>query len=205
MADNRSTTLIDLIRHGEPQGGPRFRGHQDDPLSERGWQQMQGAVAAGEHWDQVLSSPLSRCQAFARRIAEARQIPLHTDPALKEIYFGDWEGLTAAQIEHQQPGRLSAFWHNAQDNPPPGGETLTDFYHRINGAWAHWQNALQGQRVLLVCHGGVIRMVLSAVLGMTPAAAMAGLQVPYACRSRVRIDHSEHGVLSCLVQHGRLE
>jgi alpha-ribazole phosphatase len=56
--------------------------------------------------------------------------------------------------------------------------------------------------VLLVCHGGVIRMVLSHVLGLSPGKAMAGFQVPFACRSQVRIDDTEHGTLRCLVRHG---
>lgn len=199
-----TTTLFDLIRHGEPRGGTRFRGSLDDPLSERGWQQMRGAIGEQEVWDRVLCSPLQRCQAFARAFARERGLPLAMDEALQEIDFGDWEGRTPAQIEQSDPGRLAAFWRNARDTPPPGGETLEAFHQRVTGAWAHWQEQLAGERVLLVCHGGVVRMILSAVLEMSPAAAMASLHVPYAGRSRVRIDHSEHGMLSCLIQHGRL-
>ena len=48
-----TTTLIDLIRHGEPEGGPMFRGQTDHPLSATGWQQMRGAIGDGEHWDET--------------------------------------------------------------------------------------------------------------------------------------------------------
>ncbi|MDX1589098.1 MAG: histidine phosphatase family protein [Oleiphilaceae bacterium] len=204
MHSQDSTTVFDLLRHGEPLGGSRFRGSLDDPLSERGWRQMREATAGEETWDRVLSSPLQRCQAFARALARERGIPLSLDPALQEIHFGDWEGRTGEEIERSDPGRLAAFWNNALENPPPGGETLTAFHQRVTGAWQHWRDALSGERVLLVCHGGVVRMILSAVLQSSPSAAMASLQVPYACRSRVRIDRSDYGVLSCLVQHGAL-
>jgi len=205
MASDPVTTWFDLMRHGEPRGGPKYRGHLDDPLSELGWQQMRDGIREEDHWDVVLTSTLSRCQAFAEEIATARALPLHRDPALREIHFGDWEGLSAAEIQQREPGRLAAFWRNAVDHPPPGGETIPDFQQRIVQAWTHWQEALRGQRVLLVCHGGVIRMVLGHVMAMPPGVAMASLQVPYACRSRVRLDHSEHGNLSCLIQHGSLD
>ena len=56
-------TLIDLLRHGEPEGGRAYRGHSiDDPLSETGWQQMWAAVGYHKPWEQIVSSPLQRCQ-----------------------------------------------------------------------------------------------------------------------------------------------
>jgi alpha-ribazole phosphatase len=45
-------------------------------------------------------------------------------------------------------------------------------------------------------------MVLAHVLSMAPSKAMAGVQVPYACRSKIRLDQTEFGTLSCLVSHG---
>jgi broad specificity phosphatase PhoE len=54
-----------LLRHGEPEGGRLYRGNLlDDPLSEKGWQQMQASVN-GKHWDFIATSPMARCQAFA--------------------------------------------------------------------------------------------------------------------------------------------
>ena len=58
-------TLIDIIRHGEPVGGKRYRGQIDDPLSEKGWQQMRDAVAGHNPWDVIISSPLARCNRGA--------------------------------------------------------------------------------------------------------------------------------------------
>ena len=64
-------TIIDFIRHGEPVGGRAYRGHNiDDPLSEKGWQQMRTAVADHCPWSQLISSPLLRCKDFANELAE---------------------------------------------------------------------------------------------------------------------------------------
>jgi Fructose-2,6-bisphosphatase len=67
-----STTIFDLIRHGEPAGGQMYRGHKDDPLSEQGWQQMRNAITGDDKWDHILSSPLLRCREFAAELAKER-------------------------------------------------------------------------------------------------------------------------------------
>lgn len=197
-----TTTTFDLIRHGEPAGGHMYRGHKDDPLSELGWQQMRDAIAAGEQWDHILSSPLLRCREFASELATQTGAPLTIADGFKEICFGDWEGKTREQVAQEYGDHQANFWRDAENHPPINGEHINDFHQRIGEAWQHWQQQLQGQRVLLVCHGGVIRMVLSHVLGLSPGKAMAGFYVPFANRSQVRIDDTEHGTLRCLVRHG---
>ncbi|WP_404366712.1 histidine phosphatase family protein [Marinobacter sp.] len=203
MADEVKTTLVDLIRHGEPEGGPMFRGGKDDPLSELGWQQMNAAIGKDEKWDCILTSPLQRCIRFAETMGERYGIPVHTDDRLREIGFGEWEGLTAEAIaERYGKRRLALFWADASTNPPPGGEPFADFQSRVQTAWDMWTERLAGQRVLLVCHGGVVRVSLAHVMGISRERVLSAMLVPYACRSRVRLDHSEHGTLSCLVSHG---
>ena len=56
MSDPLST-VIDLLRHGEPLGGRRYRGQRDDPLSEQGWRQMRASVGGYREWQAVVSSP----------------------------------------------------------------------------------------------------------------------------------------------------
>lgn len=196
-------TIIDLIRHGEPEGGPMFRGAKNDPLSERGWQQMNAAIGPEERWDVVLSSPMERCIRFAETVAERLAIPLHSDARLREIGFGEWEGMTLEQIQTRYgKERLARFWADAELNTPPGGERLSHFQLRIEAAWQEWTERLAGQRVLLVCHGGVVRVAIGAIMGIPRERVLSAMQVPYACRSRVRLDRSDHGSLSCLVSHG---
>ena len=203
MGNNDMGTWFDLIRHGEPEGGPRYRGTLDDPLSELGWSQMRAAVGSREQWDCVLTSPMQRCQPFAAEVAAARGIELMVAPGLAEMSFGDWEGMTAAEIRQQMPGQLEAFWSDPIANPPANGEPLDAFYRRVTDAWAHWRSELEGKRVLVVAHGGVIRMVLAGVMSTPLDQAMGAVMVPYACRSRIRMDRMEQQWLSCLVAHGQ--
>ncbi len=197
-----TTTFFDLIRHGEPAGGPMFRGSQDDPLSDTGWQQVNAAIREDDHWDLIVTSPLQRCHAFARQLARQRQLPLHEEPRLREIGFGDWEGRTSADIMTRTPDALTRFWSDPVNHPPPGGEAITAFHERVAEAWQHWQKEAAGKRVLVVCHGGVIRMVLAEVMGIPLNRSFSAMAVPYACRSRIRVDESPHGTLSCLQTHG---
>ncbi|KGD63573.1 alpha-ribazole-5'-phosphate phosphatase [Alcanivorax nanhaiticus] len=197
-----TTTFFDLIRHGEPAGGHKYRGHRDDPLSELGWQQMRDAIGKDEEWDHILTSPLLRCREFASELSAQLKVPVTVAEGFKEICFGDWEGKTREQVAQEYGDHQANFWRDAENYPPPNAETVQDFYQRIGTAWQHWSQELAGQKVLLVCHGGVIRMVLGHVLGLTPSNAMAGFHVPFANRSQVRLDQTEFGTLSCLVSHG---
>ncbi|MBF5058480.1 alpha-ribazole-5'-phosphate phosphatase [Alcanivorax sp. 521-1] len=200
-----TTTWFDLLRHGEPDGGPRYRGHRDDRLSDLGWEQMGAAVRDDDHWDHILTSPLARCRAFAEALAAERGLPCTVEPGFKEISFGAWEGLTPEQVDERFGDSQARFWRDAERHSPDGGEPIQAFHERVGAAWRHWHQELAGQRVLLVCHGGVIRMVLAHVTGLAPGRALGAFLVPYANRSRVRLDRTEHGPLACLVQHGTLE
>ena len=63
--------VIDLIRHGTPVGGSKYRGHAiDDPLTEQGWQQMYAAIGNYNYWDRIISSPMHRCLDFAEQLSE---------------------------------------------------------------------------------------------------------------------------------------
>ena len=104
-----TTTLFDLIRHGEPAGGHMYRGHKDDPLSDLGWQQMRDAIQAGDQWDHILTSPLLRCREFAAELSKQQHIPLTVAHDFKEISFGDWEGKTREQVAQEYGDHQAKF------------------------------------------------------------------------------------------------
>lgn len=187
---NRYTTVIDLMRHGEPEGGRMFRGTKDDPLSPTGWQQMRSVAAGFSPWQTVVSSPLRRCREFAAEVAGQLGLTLDVDPLFREIGFGDWEGLTAEQVEAGWPGALAEYWRMPEAYTPPGGEPLVRFDARIEAAWDGLLERHRGRHMLLVCHGGVIRACLRQVLGL-PLANLWRIDVPYAAPSRVRIHGSD--------------
>ncbi len=184
----RMETIIDFIRHGEPEGGQRFRGHSiDDPLSEKGWGQMRSAVENSCPWTQVVSSPLIRCHAFARELNQQHHIPVQVDDRLKEVGFGDWEGFSHAEIQARDLSRHQAFYADPVSNRPPGAEPLDVFFTRISGALETIVTDFVGQHVLVVAHAGVIRAIMAHVLDI-PAVAVYRIQVINAGLSRVRYE-----------------
>jgi len=179
-------TLIDLMRHGEPEGGPRYRGHIDHPLTKQGWEQMRTQIGDTLPWQEIITSPLLRCAEFAEELARETGLPLAYEPRLMEIYFGDWEGKTAAELEKQDKQAFYAFYDNPLANTPPGAESLEDFQNRVCAAWQDIQHQYQQRHVLVVTHGGSIRIILAQILNM-PLEAIFRLDVPYAAISRIQL------------------
>lgn len=180
------TTTIDLMRHGEVEGGSRFRGSTDDPLTELGWQQMQQALEPGDDWTQVISSPLQRCVKFSEFWSEQHQLDCFSDSAFQEMHFGDWEGKTAEEISTSNPDALKNFWQDPNRFAPDNSESLSDFRQRVLIAWENLIQKQSGQHVLLVTHGGPIRIILAHILEM-PEHALLRLETPHAAISRIKV------------------
>jgi Fructose-2,6-bisphosphatase len=196
-------TLVDLMRHGEPQGGQGYRGQGiDDPLSPLGWEQMRRAVGARCRWDQIISSPLSRCWLFAAELAAQHTLPLAIDPAFREIGMGDWEGRSHLEIRRHESERFAAFKRDPVAFRPPGGEPLESFQHRIVTAYERQIAVYPGRRLLIVCHAGVIRALLGHVLGARPE-RWYRLQIDHASISRIRLDR--FGISSIAIQTSVLD
>jgi len=190
---------VDLLRHGEPLGGKRFRGQTDDPLSEFGWRQMWDAVGGTTApWQHIVSSPLQRCSAFAQAVADKHQLSLRMEPRFKEIRFGEWEGHTPEEIQERDSERYRRYREDPAAFMPAGAEPMPEFVARVAQGWESLLTEQQGRHVLVVCHAGVIRAVLGQVLGMTPE-MLFRIQVDYASISRLKV--SDHQPPS-LVFHG---
>ena len=180
-------TRIDLLRHGEPVGGSRYRGQVDDALSEKGWQQMWQAVAGRSDWQQIITSPLRRCQAFADQLAEQHGLPVHSEPRFSEVGFGVWEGKTRVELEQQFPGQLTRFYQDPVNQRPTGAEPLDDFLSRVQNGFDELLARFAGQTVLIVAHAGVIRAVMAHALNIPPA-AMYRIHVANAGMTRLSTD-----------------
>ena len=196
-----TSTIIDMIRHGEPVGGKRYRGQIDDPLSDKGWSQMRTAVGGHCPWDVIVSSPLSRCAAFAEELATRHGLPLSLDERLMEIGFGAWEGKTAAELMAEDPDCLINFWRDPLNHTPPGAETLAEFAARITAAWQAILDTHANHHVLLVGHAGQMRMVIRHVLA-TPLEMMFRIQVENAAITRIQVDGEGSEALPRLIFHG---
>ena len=165
----RADVLVDLIRHGEPEGGPRYRGFNiDDPLSEKGWQQMWSAVESAHPWTHIVTSPLRRCRDFAEALGEKHQLPVTVQPNFKEVGFGDWEGKTKAELQQIDLDGFKAFYRDPINHRPEGAENLDAFRQRVATAYDEVIAVQGGQHLLIVAHAGVIRAIVAHVLSSGP-------------------------------------
>ncbi len=192
-----SETQIDIIRHGEPEGGRRYRGSSiDDPLSKIGWQQMWDAVPEKPHWEHIISSPLSRCLKFSEALADTLSINFSVVDNLKEIGFGSWEGRTPEDIKNNEGNALEDFLSDPVNNRPEGAEPLDDFAKRIWDVYENLAEQYRGQHILVVAHAGVIRAITSQILGMPLDDVYSRLKIEYAAVATTRIPSGRKPILA---------
>jgi alpha-ribazole phosphatase len=157
---------LDLLRHGETTFSHTLRGHLDDELTEQGWLQMQStiqqALNSQMHWDVIISSPLQRCQKFAVALAQQLEKPLLLHTEMKEMFFGDWEGVSTQTIYETEPELLANFWQFPTQYHAPNGESFAQFQQRVMYGVNRIYDEMQQNhwhRALVVTHGGVIKLL----------------------------------------------
>ena len=192
--ENEYTVIVDLLRHGEPEGKQCLRGRTDHALTETGWEQLSKATINNPGWTQVVSSPLQRCSAFAQNYSQKSGLPLHINPDFQEINFGLWDGKTYKELYESEPEALSGFWKDPYLHTPPQGEPLKLFNQRVQQAWEQLIGQAKGEHILLITHGGVIRQILAKIFELpeTSTASIKRMYLPYAsqCRVEVYVDGS---------------
>ena len=160
-------TLL-FIRHAETDMAGAFCGHSNPPVNERGYQQIETLVKTLEAApiDAIYSSDLARAATTADALAIAFRRRSVIRFGLREIHFGQWEGLTWQQIEARDPAYARAWSEAYPKLPAPGGESFDAFQSRVIAEAKHLL-ALTGQGVLaVVTHAGVMRVVLRILLGV---------------------------------------
>jgi alpha-ribazole phosphatase len=161
-----------LVRHGETvwNAAGRFQGRADMPLNGTGQRQAKalGCVLAAEGVHTLYSSDLQRAWETARIIAEALRCPVQSEPCLREMAFGDWEGLTFAEAQQRDPHLLAAWQTDPEQVAPPRGETLGHVSNRVKTVLHRMVTHCQEQTVVLVAHGGPLRVLLCLALGLSP-------------------------------------
>ncbi len=193
-------SILYLLRHGETEFNVegRLQGQQDSPLTARGRAQARahgvllGALIAEPETWRVVTSPLGRALDTARLACAELGLPeaaIETDPRLKEIAYGDWEGLTYAEIE----ARNSDDWAARQRDPwryvVPGGES----YEMVAARAGDFLNEARGNTIV-VSHGGTGR-VLRGLYGRLAPREIKTLEQPQDAIHRLaqgtvaRIDH----------------
>ena len=165
---------IYLIRHGEIEGtsSGRIFGSTDLPLSPRGMSQVRyladllpaGLLVPGAG-TYCVASPLLRARQTAEAMVAGRGLTVATDADLREVDFGVWEGLTTEEIKAQFPGVLEQWTSPTDDMAFPEGESLVDFAERVSRARGRILEE-EAEAVLVFAHGGVIRSLACALLGL---------------------------------------
>ncbi|SPO65628.1 alpha-ribazole phosphatase family protein [Pseudomonas sp. JV241A] len=178
--------IIDLLRHGETELGGGLRGSLDDALTAKGWAQMHAAVSGAGSWDVLVSSPLQRCARFAEALAAQLNLPLQRVPGLQELHFGEWEGRSAADLMLTHEAELGQFWADPYAFTPPAGEPVADFSARVLQAISALHQAHAGKRLLLVTHGGVMRLLLARARGL-PREQLLQVEVAHGALCRLEL------------------
>lgn len=181
---------IDLIRHGDVAAGTKLLGKTDEPLSSLGWQQMRAAIRDKEStWHKIISSPLLRCSAFSEELANNLSLPLEINHKFEEMDFGLWDGQLFSDLySGRDTEKLMQLMGDPSSVTPPEGESYANFQLRVISGWDTLLTSLHQDQIphsLLVIHGGVIRTIMSHVLGF-PSTNLFRLEVPYACMSRLK-------------------
>jgi alpha-ribazole phosphatase len=161
-----------LVRHGDTElnSAERYWGSSDIRLSAAGFRQaerLRNRLAA-EKIDAVYSSDLQRASATAELIASAHRLEVISCAELREIDFGEIEGLTFDEVSQLYP-EVTSLW--VERNPAleyPGGESIAGFDKRVSKFLARLEKHNEEETVLIVAHSGVLRTLICRLLGMEP-------------------------------------
>lgn len=182
--DDFAVTRLILLRHGQTEWNVagRIQGSSDTPLDETGREQarragrrLAAAAAEGRFAPAaVYSSDLTRASDTARIVLAqfgtgARTVPLRTSGALRELGYGQWEGKTRGELEAEGWGETLRRWHRGDaDALPPGAETKAAADGRVDTFLACVVPRHPGETILVVGHGGSLRLMLCRLLGLSP-------------------------------------
>ena len=181
---NRTSRLY-LIRHGQVDGYERFPvyGHTDVNLTETGILQIRHLAERLRlvEMKSVYSSDLKRSADSARLIGQFHDVPIHSLPELREMYFGDWEGMTLEEIRKGFPEELKKRQSDLVHYRAPGnGESVKDFAERISSCFERIMKENSSEDMAIVAHGAVNRVILCNALGLD-LSRMFNIHQDYGC------------------------
>jgi broad specificity phosphatase PhoE/hypoxanthine phosphoribosyltransferase len=163
-----------LVRHGESvdnASGDRFSGITDSLLTERGISQAADVgkfLTSQYNIDRIYASPMKRAGVTAKEIQGKTGGILFIDKRLREIDYGEWEGLTRQEVFQKWPELYNAWKENPVDNIPPGSENPNDVVARLSSFWDELlceMDAHSIKTLLIVTHKSTIRLLLTYLTG----------------------------------------
>lgn len=159
-----------LFRHGETANSKEvcFNGHFDVGLSQRGQQQFQhwAEILKQENLKAIYSSDLKRTRNSAEFIAKEHGLEPVSYPELRELSFGTWEGMSISEVEAAYPGEMKVRMESVTSFQADGGETYPQLQARVIPKFEEIVARHHNDQIVMVCHGGVNRVILSHLLGI---------------------------------------
>jgi len=157
-------------RHGQTEwnASGRFQGQADVPLDDLGHLQAKRAapVLAGFNPSMIVASDLSRARQTAAPLAELTGLPVATDPRLREIHVGSWEGLTADEVAVVDPERAKRYFAGEDIRRSATGETVAEVAARVSESLADIaEDNEDGATVVVVMHGLAARVGVCRLVG----------------------------------------
>jgi alpha-ribazole phosphatase len=163
-------TKVIFIRHGQTSWNKekKYQGHSDISLNETGFRQAElvGKRLAKEKVNAIYSSDLLRACQTAELIAQYHALPVIRKQDLREINFGEWEGLTYQEIMNSWPEILTTMYSQPSKTCPPQGENFDRVRQRVSRALQQCIVKHQNETIVIVSHGGTMRVILCAALGI---------------------------------------
>ncbi len=161
---------IHLVRHGDtPQAAEGvFCGDLDPSLTDHGRLQAErvGRVAASLGLIALYCSPKLRARQTADPVARATGLEPVVEDGLREIAYGEWEGLRESDVRANEPAAFAAWHADPSLASPPGGETAYDIAARALPVITRVRDRHKSGHVMLVSHKATIRVIACALLGV---------------------------------------
>lgn len=165
-------TTIYLVRHAEAEGNlyRRIHGWYDALITDNGFRQIETLARrfADIPVDAVYSSDLYRTMTTARAVYRPKNLPLHTDPDLREIGMGDWEDVPFGHVRHSNPQDMERFNRSDPTWRRPGGETFEEVGERLVNALVRIARQHPDQTVAVFSHGTGIRQTVARIRNLPP-------------------------------------
>lgn len=163
-------TTITLARHGRTpwHEGNRYTGSSDIGIDDEGQRQAHAlaAWARDAKPDVLYASTMLRARQTAQPIADALGLPVHTDERLRELDFGEAEGLTLAELRATRPRAVELFESDAAAHHLPGGENPERAADRATAALTEIAARHAGQQIFAICHNTILRLIVCRFLGI---------------------------------------
>jgi alpha-ribazole phosphatase len=180
---------ITLLRHPKVLGEAALYGRTDVACCPQAFAQAFSALGKmAEQFDLIVTSPLQRCALLAEKFSKQSGLPLLVEQNFQEINFGIFDGIPFTRLQKEWP-TLEQFWAQPYSVTFEQAEKLAHFNRRVLDAWLALLALSPDKRILVICHGGVIRQIIADCLGLSWQQSKLYQSLQIANSSTTQIDY----------------